>query len=200
MVSTVKTLTFAVILTVFSVTKVKAQDASIWQLDRSHTSVNFSVNRFFTTITGNFTKFHGTLSLDLNYLRGSRIEFTIFSNSVNTNNEQRDKHLKSTDFFDTETYPEITFKSVRIEKKSDKEYLIYGKLTIKDKTKDIILPMKITGEMEHPMMKDVFILGISINTTINRTDYGIGIGDWGATSVISDEVEIHIPIDLVRKK
>lgn len=200
MFSAIKKLCFAIIITTLSVTEVSAQDPIIWQLDKSHTSVNFSVNRFFTEVTGNFTDFHGNLSLDLNYLNGSKIEFTIFSKSVNTNNTQRDQHLKSPDFFDAKKYPKMTFKSVKIEKKSDTDYLIYGKLSIKAKTKDVILPMKITGEMEHPMMKGVYILGVSINTTIDRTDYAVGTADWAATNVVSDEVKIHIPLDLVRKK
>lgn len=199
MFSTIKNLGLGIAMTMFSVTLVNAQDAPMWKLDKSHSSVNFSIDRFFTTVTGNFTKFDGNIRLDLNYLNGSTIEFTIASNSVNTNNEQRDKHLQSPDFFDAEKYPKMTFKSVKIEKKSNKEYLVYGKLTIKAKTIDVILPMKITGEMEHPMMKGVFVLGVSISTTIDRTDFGVGTGDWAATAVVSDEVKIHIPMDLVRK-
>lgn len=78
--------------------------------------------------------------------------------------------------------------------------MIHGKLTIKDVTKDVVLPMKITGEMEHPMMKGTIILGVVIDTTIDRTEYGVGTGDWAATMVVGDEVRIHIPMELNRMK
>ncbi|MBL4605300.1 MAG: polyisoprenoid-binding protein [Flavobacteriaceae bacterium] len=200
MASTIKKLSFAVILTAFSVFTINAQDATKWNLDKSHTSVNFSINRFFSEITGKFTDFDGSINFDSNNLKGSKIEFTIAVNSANTANEKRDQHLQSADFFDSKTYPEMTFTSTKFEKKSDTEYSIYGKLTIKDKTKDVILPMKITGEMEHPMAKGVFILSVAINATINRIDYGVGTGNWTTTMVLSDEVKINIPIDLVRKE
>lgn len=94
----------------------------------------------------------------------------------------------------------MTFKSTKIEKKSEKEYLVYGKLTIKDKTKDIVLPFKVTGEMEHPMMKGTVILGLTTNLKINRNDYGVGTGDWAATMVVGDEVDINIHMELNRMK
>jgi polyisoprenoid-binding protein YceI len=200
MASTIKKLSFAVILTAFSVFTINAQDATKWNLDKSHTSVNFSINRFFSEITGKFTDFDGSINFDSNNLKGSKTEFTIAVNSANTANEKRDQHLQSADFFDSKTYPKINFTSTKFKKKSDGEYLIYGKLTIKDKTKDVILPMKITGEMEHPMAKGVFILSVAINATINRIDYGVGTGNWATTMVLSDEVKINIPIDLVRKE
>ncbi len=200
MVSTIKKLSFAVILTAFSVLTINAQDAIKWNLDKSHTSINFSINRFFSEITGKFTDFDGSINFDSNNLKGSKTEFTIAVNSVNSANEKRDQHLQSTDFFNSETYPKMTFTSTKFKKKSDTEYLIYGKLTIKDKTKDVVLPMKITGEMEHPMAKGVFILSVAINATINRTDYGVGTGNWATTMVLSDEVKINIPIGLVRKE
>lgn len=200
MVSTIKKLSFAIIVIAFSSLTANAQDATKWNLDKSHTSVNFSINRFFSEITGKFTDFDGSFNFDSNNLKGSKTEFIITVNSVNTENEQRDQHLQSADFFDSETYPKMTFTSTKFEKKSDTDYMIYGKLTIKDKTKDIVLPMKITGEMEHPMAKGVFVLGVAINATINRTDYGVGTGNWATTTVLSDEVKINIPIDLVRKE
>lgn len=90
--------------------------------------------------------------------------------SVNTENEQREQHLQSPYFFDSETYPKMTFTSTKFSKKTDTEYLIYGKLTIKDQIKDVVLPMKIAGKMEHPMAKGVFVLSVAINATIDRTD------------------------------
>ena len=200
MVSTIKKIGFAVILTVFSAITVSAQNATTWKLDKSHTSVNFSINHFFSSVTGKFKTFDGNFNFDPTNLSGSKANFTVTVKSVSTDDSKRDKHLQSGDFFDAKAYPNMTFKSTKIEKKSDKDYLVHGKLTIRNKTKDVVLPMKVTGEMEHPMMKGTLILGLVIDTTINRTDFGVGTGNWATTMVVGDEVRIHIPMELNRMK
>ncbi|MGQ9820203.1 MAG: YceI family protein [Candidatus Kapaibacteriales bacterium] len=200
MVTSIKKIGIAVLLTVLGAFTLNAQNATMWKLDKSHTSVNFSINHFFTSVTGKFKTFDGNFYFDPNNLNGSKADFTISVKSVDTDEKKRDEHLQSEDFFDAKTYPNMTFKSTKIEKKSEKEYLVYGKLTIKNKTKDVILPMKITGEMEHPMMKGTIILGVVIDTTIKRTDFGVGTGNWAATMVVGGEVRIHIPMELNRMK
>lgn len=200
MVSTIKKFGFAVLITVLGVFTANAQNATMWKLDKSHTSVNFSINHFFSAVTGNFKTFDGNFRFDPNNLQSSKADFTVSIKSVSTDDSKRDKHLQSSDFFDAKSFPNMIFKSTKIEKKNEKEYLVHGKLTIKDKTKDVILPMKITGEMEHPMMKGTIILGVVIDTTINRTDFGVGTGSWAATMVVGDEVRIHIPMELNRMK
>jgi len=200
MVSTIKTMVLAVAITALSTLSVNAQDAPMWKVDKAHTSVNFSINHFFSAVTGKFTDFNGTILFDPNNLKGSKADFTLAINSIDTDDTKRDTHLQSKDFFDADTYPKMVFTSTKFEKKSDKAYVIHGKLTIKDKTKHIKLPMTITGEMEHPMMKGTLILGVVIDTTIDRTDYGVGTGDWAATMVVGDEVRIHIPMELNRKQ
>lgn len=200
MVSTIKTMVFAVAITALSTFSVNAQDATMWKVDKSHTSVNFSINHFFSSVPGNFTDFDGVIHFDPNNLKGSKADFSVAINSINTDDAKRDKHLQSKDFFDATTYPKMSFQSTKFEKKSSKEYLIHGKLSIKNVTKNVTLPMKITGEMEHPMMKGTIILGVAIDTTIDRTDYGVGTGDWAATMVVGDEVKIHIPMELNRMK
>lgn len=187
-------------LMVFGAVSVYAQSAAKWKVDDSHTSVNFSVNHFFSPVKGKFTDFEGDIHFDPNDLAGSKANFTVAVESVDTDNGKRDKHLQSKDFFNAKGYPKMSFESVKFEKKSDEEYLVHGKLTIKDKTKDVKLPVKITGQMEHPMKKGVMILGVLIDMSINRTDYGVGTGDWAATMVVGDEVEINIPMELNRKK
>lgn len=200
MVSTIKKFGFAVLITVMGVFTANAQNAIMWKLDKSHTSVNFSINHFFSAVTGKFKTFDGNFQFDPNNLQSSKADFTISVKTVSTDDSKRDKHLQSADFFDAKSFPNMTFKSTKFEKKSDKEFLVHGKLTIKDKTKDVILPMKITGEMEHPMMKGTIILGVVIDTTINRTEFGVGTGSWAATMVVGDEVRIHIPMELNRMK
>lgn len=200
MVQSFKKFGFAVLITVFGAFSVNAQNATMWKIDKAHTSVNFSVNHFFSSVTGKFTSFEGDINFDPNNLRVSKVNFTVLINSVNTDDKKRDEHLQSPDFFDAKAYPNMTFKSTKIEKKSEKEYSVYGKLTIRDKTKDVVLPLEITGEMEHPMMKGTIILGVQLDTTLDRTEYGVGTGDWATTMVVGDEVRIHIPMELNRMK
>lgn len=200
MVSTIKKFSLAVFLTAISVFVANAQNATMWQVDKAHTSVNFSINHFFSAVTGKFTKFDGTFNFDPANLKGSKASFSIPVSSVNTSDKKRDKHLQSADFFDAKKYPNMTFVSISFEKTSDKEFVAHGKLTIRDVTKDVALPFKITGEMEHPMMKGTVILGLSINTKINRTEYGVGTGSWGATMVVGDQTDISINMELNRMK
>lgn len=190
----------AVFLTAASVFVANAQTATMWKVDKAHTSVNFSINHFFSAVTGKFTKFDGNFNFDPANLKGSKVSFTIPIASVNTEDGERDKHLQSADFFDAKQYPNMTFTSTSFEKKTDKDYVAYGKLTIRNVTKEIALPFKITGEMEHPMMKGTIILGLSINTKINRTDYGVGTGSWAATMVVGDQTDISINMELNRMK
>lgn len=188
---------FAIIL---GLTTSTAQSATQWKLDKSHTSVNFSINHFFSAVTGKFSNFDGAFNFDPNNVAESKADFTIAVKSVNTDDSKRDKHLQSGDFFNASEFPNISFKSTKIEKKNNKEFLVHGQLTIRDKTKDVVLPLKITGEMEHPMMKGTIILGLASNLKINRTEYGVGTGSWAATMVVGDEVDINIHMELNRKK
>jgi len=177
-----------------------AQNNSMWKADKDHTSINFSIHHFFSPVTGKFTEFEDSIRFDRENLADSKIYFSIAVHSINTENQKRDNHLKSEDFFDVENYPSITFESNRFEKITENEYAIHGKLNIKDVTKEVVVPMKITGEMEHPMMEGTIILGMLIDTTINRTDYGVGAGDWASTLVVGDKVQIYIPMELNRMK
>ena len=200
MYSTIKKISFAVILTALSFFAVNAQNAIMWKVDKAHTSVNFSVNHFFSAVTGKFTSFEGNINFDPANLPSSSVNFTIPVKSVNTDDSKRDKHLQSADFFDAKSYPNMTFSSTRFEKKSDKDYVAYGKLTIRNVSKDIALPFKITGEMEHPMMKGTIILGLASTIKINRNDYGVGTGSWATTMVVGDNVDININMELNRMK
>jgi polyisoprenoid-binding protein YceI len=187
---------FAFVLTSMFTLTSSAQNTTKWKLDKSHASVNFTANHFFSEVTGKFTKFDGTFNFDQSNLNGSKITFTIAVSSVNTDNNQRDNHIQSADFFDAKKYPTINFVSSRIEKVSDKDFIIYGNLTIRNTTKEVAIPFSITGEMEHPMMKGTTILGLALNTKINRTEYGIGTGNWASTMVVGDDVEVKLRVEL----
>src|SRR5690625_7626929 len=108
------------------------------EADKNHTSFNFSINLFFSSVTGKFTDFEDDICFDRENLADSKIFFTISVNSINTENQKRDKHLKSDDFFDVETHPTIKFESNRYEKLSHNERAIHRQLPIKHITINLI--------------------------------------------------------------
>jgi polyisoprenoid-binding protein YceI len=178
----------------------QAQQAKEWKLDKNHTSVTFAIKHFFSTVNGNFTEYDGSFNFDPENVTGSKFTFSIPVASVNTNNQKRDADLVSDNFFNAAKYPEIKFVSTKFEKKSKTELIVHGDLTIKDVTKRVAIPLKITGQMDHPMMKGTKILGLSFNTSINRTDYKVGTGNWATTMVVGDNVDIEINMELNRKE
>lgn len=201
MISTLKTFGLALFLTLASTFVLQAQTpAPMWKVDKAHTSVNFSINHFFSTVTGKFTNFDGVFQLDPANLAGSKAQFTIQVSSIDTDNEKRDQHLQSPDFFNSQKFPTIRFESTKMEQKSDKLFVVYGNLTMKNTTKKIALPITVKGQMEHPMMKGTIILGLSTQLKLNRNDYGVGTGDWAATMVVGDEVAIDIHMELNQMK
>lgn len=195
-----KTLTFLFLLVVGLSFQTFAQDAPSWKIDESHTSVNFSINHFFSAVTGKFKEFEGEFNLDLDNLDASKASFVIDVASVDTDEPKRDKHLQSKDFFNAKNFPKMKFESTGFTKKSDKEFVVKGNLTIRDVTKLVELPVKVSGQMEHPMKRKTLILGLVVEYTMNRNDFGVGTGDWAATAVVGDEVRISIPMELNRKQ
>lgn len=200
MYKTIKKISILAIAALISVFSINAQNASNWKLDKAHTSVNFSISHFFSTVNGRFNDFDGTFLFDPANLKGSKADFAISVKSINTDVKKRDDHLQSSDFFDAEKYPNITFQSTKFEKKSGNNYIVYGNLTIKNTTKQIKLPFKVLGEVEHPMMKGTWVLSLSAETKIKRSDYGVGVGNWAATVVVGNEVDIKINMELDRTK
>lgn len=172
-----------------------AQTAKQFTLDKDHTSINFSINHLFSTVNGRFKSFDGTLNFDAKNLAGSKVSFTISVPSISTDNEKRDNHLQSEDFFDASKYQNITFASTSFKKKSENLYLVTGKLTIKNITKTVTLPMKVTGLVDNPWKDNAVIMGVSIETSINRNDYNVGTGSWAAFAVVGNKTNISINME-----
>ena len=173
-----------------------AQIAPKWELDKDHTSVNFEVKHFFNTVNGNFTDFDGNFFFDPDNLEDSKFDFTVAVSSIETNNEKRNNHLKSADFFNVEKFPEIYFVSTGFNKISDTQYEVKGKLRIKDVIKNVTIPFEITGKMEHPMKEGATLMGLAFNTTINRNDYNVGAGDWTSNKIVGENVKVSINTEL----
>ncbi len=188
------------VLLILSAGTSMGQDAKKWKIDKSHASVNFSINHFFSEVTGRFKEFDGDIYFDKDNLGGSKASFTIKVASVDTDNETRDKDIQSDSFFDAPNNPDIKFVSTKIVKKDDKNYTVHGNLSMRGKTKKVELPMRITGVMDNPWAEGSVIMGVQIKTTLNRTEWGVGTGSWAASTIVSDEVDIKISMELDGKK
>jgi len=191
----------AVLLSSFGVAA--AQDPS-WNVDGSHSAVTFSVRHFFTPVKGQFDQLDAELAYDPAAPENSSVRVRVPVASINTSNERRDGHLKSADFFEAETYPDITFVSEGVTKVSDTELLVHGSLTIKDQTRKVDLPVTVLGITDlAPEMQQAFggikqVASFEAKLTIDRRDFGVGVGNWAATAVVGKDVEITIAVEANR--
>lgn len=188
------------ILTLLSVTMtglaLTSLDVTSWRVDKAHSAINFSVKHFFTPVNGSFNEYNANINFDPENLKESNIDVTIQVSSIDTKNDRRNGHLQSNDFFGAETWPTITFKSDDIRSTGKNEFVAHGKLTIKDVTKDFELPFTLLGIGNHPMREGAKIAGISASTTIDRTEFGVGTGDWASDAVVGDEVTVNISLEM----
>ena len=174
-------------------------EAPAWEIDKGHSSVSFAVRHYFSNVIGTFDEFDGTIKFDPQNLEGSSVAFTIQVASVNTKNERRDGHLQSEDFFNAEKWPEMKFESTGFTK-ADDHYLVKGNMTIRDVTKEVEIPVKFLGQMEHPRREGTYIGGFSSEFTINRNDYGVGTGNFAATATIGGDVDVTLNLEVSRSE
>lgn len=171
-----------------------------WSIDEAHSNINFTITHFFTPVDGSFEEYSSEIIFDPSDLANSSIDVTIPVSSINTENERRDNHLKSEDFFNTAEWPNIHFVSNEIEQTGDNQFVAHGELTIRDVTREFELPFELLGVMDHPMQEGQKVAGITANAQLNRTDFGVGVGDWAATAVVGDEVNIQLNLELTAPK
>jgi len=171
-----------------------------YKIDTAHSEITFKVKHLMiTNVTGSFTQFDATMESEAADFSDAKISFEADVNSVNTNNEQRDGHLKGEDFFAAEKFPKLTFVSKSFTKKSDDEYTLTGDLTIRDVTKTVDLAVEFGGNMVDPWGQAK--VGFEINGKINRKEFGLG---WGAVTeaggvVVSDEVKLHLAVQMIKQ-
>ena len=171
-----------------------------WQLDKAHSSINFSVRHMMiSTVRGRFEEFDGTFDVNEAAPAQSKIEVKIRAASINTKEPQRDGHLRSPDFFDAEKYPTITFKSTRVEKSDDRRARLIGDLTIKDVTKQVALDVEYAGQAKSPW--GTINAGFTASTNINRKDWGLTWNQVLETGgvLVGDEITINIELELVKQ-
>ncbi len=171
-----------------------------WTVDKSHSGVTFEIRHFFTKVQGSFDEFDATINFDPDNLAESSIEATITAASINTDHERRDGDLRGENFFETETYPEITFVSSSIEKTGMNEFVAHGTLTVKGIEKDFDMPFTLLGIQDHPFREGRQIAGISSEFTILRNDFGIGKGNWVTDAILSYDVDVSINLELHSSK
>jgi polyisoprenoid-binding protein YceI len=166
-----------------------------WAVDLMHSSVNFNIKHMgISFVQGRFDKFGGKVSTKGNNLDNADLNFTVEVNTINTGVEMRDKHLKSADFFNAEKYPTMSFATTSITKDKNNSYILKGKLTIKDVTKDISVPVTFGGVTKNQQGKEV--MGFQTAFKIDRLDYDIKYDPTGAG--VAKDVDVNLYFELTK--
>lgn len=178
-------------------TTASASSVTTYQIDPAHSEATFTVRHLITRVRGSFTDFAGTIAFDEADRARSTVSFTIQAASIDTNQPDRDAHLRSADFFETETYPAITFVSTGIASTGGDAYAVTGDFTIRDVTKSIALPVTFLGKAKDPWGNER--VAFEAEYTINRKDYGL---NWNAALeaggvLVGDEVKIGLSIQAI---
>ncbi len=177
-----------------------AQAQSKWSFDKAHSKISFNVEHLvISEVSGQFAAFDGEVNSSSDDFSGSNISFTIDVASVDTDNERRDGHLKSDDFFNAEKFPKITFKGKSLKQVEGKKYQLTGDLTIRDVTKEVVLDVKYGGTITDPYGN--VKAGFKITGNINRFDFNL---KWNAALesgglVVGENVEIVGNIELKKE-
>jgi len=165
-----------------------------WAIDNAHSEITFKVRHMMiASVTGKFEQFEASAETEDENLAGAEFSFSAKTASVNTNATDRDNHLRSADFFDSETYPEMKFESTHVT-----ENEVVGNLTIKNITKEVRLKLENGGTGKDPWGNTR--IGFTVNGKINRKDWGL---NWNAALetggvLVSDEVTINAEIQFVK--
>jgi polyisoprenoid-binding protein YceI len=171
-----------------------------WVSDPTHSEISFRVKHLMiTNVRGRFDKFEATATANDDDFTSAQVTFKADASSIHTGVADRDTHLKSADFFDAETFPEIRFESTDLRKKSDEEYELTGNLTIRDVTRPILLDVEFGGIVKDPYGQTK--AGFTVEGRINRKEYGL---TWSALTeaggmVVSDEIKLHCDIQFVKQ-
>ena len=166
--------------------------------DKPHTLVGFRIRHFLSKVEGRFKDFDGVIVLDRQNPAASKVDLTINAASIDTAAENRDKHLRTGDFFEVEKYPQITFKSTKVVPKGPDSYEVTGEFTMHGVTKTITVPVRHTGFLKTAQGEKA---GFEINFKLNRKDYGIvwnrAVDSGGY--MLDDDVEINVQIEANKK-
>lgn len=169
-----------------------------WNIDVDHSEVGFAVKHLMvSTVRGSFRKVTGSIVIDSRNIERSHVEAVIDASSIETRQAQRDAHLRSPDFFDVENFPDLRFRSTRVEQTSADTLRVVGDLTIRGITRPVTLEVEQAGRSKDPWGGER--TGFSATTRINRADFGL---TWNAALetggfVVGDEVKITLEIEAI---
>ena len=171
-----------------------------WAVDPMHSEVQFKVKHLvISTVSGFFKSFEGGLETESDDFEGAAIDFAINIDSIDTNQSQRDEHLKSAEFFDAAQYPQMTFKSTSFKKAGDDEFELVGDLTIKGVTKSVKLAAEYGGS--NTDFYGNTKAGFEVTGKINRKDFGLtwdGITEAGAI-VVGEDIKLTINVQFAKQ-
>ncbi|MCA0380938.1 MAG: YceI family protein [Bacteroidetes bacterium] len=171
-----------------------------YKIDPMHSEIKFRVKHLMiSNVTGEFKTFDATVTAEAADFSDASISFEADINSISTNNEQRDGHLKSDDFFNAEQFPKMTFVSTSVEKTGDDELLVHGNLTIRDVTKPVTLKAEIGGTMVDFYGQTK--VGFDVSGTIQRKDFNLS---WDAVTeaggvVVSNDVKLLLAVQFTKQ-
>jgi polyisoprenoid-binding protein YceI len=172
---------------------------TIYAIDKAHSEVTFQVRHLLTKVRGRFSDFEGTIDYNESDPTRSSVNVTIQAASVDTNERDRDNHLRSADFFDVETFPTLTFSNRSITGKGDDRFDVAGDLTIRGVTRPVTFVVTFLGKAKDPWGNER--IAFEADATINRKDYGL---NWNAALetggfLVGDEVKISLSAQAIPK-
>ena len=169
-----------------------------WRIDTTHSTIGFAVRHMLVSkVRGRFNRWRGELRFDEAAPLSSAVHVQIEADSIDTNDRQRDAHLRSADFLDVARFPAISFRSTRVDSAGDKRFLLVGELTIRGVTREVALDVEYGGRMTAP--DGIQRVGFTARTTINRRAFGVTFNevlDSGGLA-LGDKLEIEVEIEAI---
>jgi polyisoprenoid-binding protein YceI len=175
-----------------------AAEPAVYKVDPNHSSVGFTIRHFVSNVPGRFRDFHGIVKYDRQNPAASSVEFTVQAASINTDNEDRDNHLRSADFFDVQKFPTLTFTSTKVAPRDANTLDVTGDLTLHGVTRTVTIPVEVLGTIQGPRGEKA---GFEAVFTLNRKEYGIvwnRVFDAGG-SLLGDDVKVSVAIEADRQ-
>ena len=174
--------------------------ARAWELDTDHSNVYFSIEHIYAKVQGRFAAIAATVHFDPANLKESRFDFEIKVDSIDTGIKQRDDHLRSADFFASSDHPLITFTSNAVTAAGEGVYQVAGTLTVKGKSRDLVLPLTLAGVKDHPTTPGKQVAGFNGRLSVDRLALGVGDGKFHQMGLLGKEVEVLVTLELLADK
>jgi polyisoprenoid-binding protein YceI len=171
-----------------------------WAIDATHSEVLFKVRHLMVSnVTGQFKQFTATVETDGDDMTTAKVNFTADLSSISTNNEQRDAHLRSTDFFDADNHPQVLFEGTKLEQAGGENYKLHGTLTMRGVSKPVAFDVEYGGIVKDPW--GMTRTGFTVSGKVNRKDYGINFGMVSETGgiMLGEEVSISANAEFVKQ-